>query len=429
MKINKRGKLIDIADLSLSYSGLKHLDKSIRHYIYSVENPPEQTEAMAFGSAFHCYVLEGMDKFNQNFAVAPECDKRTKEGKEKYASFVSQSTGKTIISQDQYKLLGYLENSVKQHPLASKILDKKGNKFEERFEMTYNKQKFTGVYDIVNTEKMFVADLKTCNSCSVDELIKDIANNKYYWQDLLYKSSLFACDIVNTEMMPEMYFIFVEKTAPFDCVVIQLNEQWVNLAMKEIDALVEKWRRFVNNTYIYSGISDSVVGVECPAYLSKRQGNPGAGKSNDEYQRQTLTLKKEVAKDEQKKEEILASKNEVESTPKIEHDSINALPISEGFAIFKNVESSNNNKLSEIQNTDVVNPWKAKILGEIFDLVIDCNLKIAVDESIKRYAFDNFKLGKKGLESWQDVIIQDLEDAQLASIKGFFYRQVQTLKK
>lgn len=45
------------------------------------ENPPEETDALIFGRAFHKIVLEP-EGFDYEFAVCPVCDRRTKEGKQ-----------------------------------------------------------------------------------------------------------------------------------------------------------------------------------------------------------------------------------------------------------------------------------------------------------------------------------------------------------
>ena len=76
----------------ISSTELKKLMKSPAHYKHWKDNPQEDTPALLFGRAAHKYILETYDFYNE-FAVAPNCDRRTKEGKEKWNKFVAESEG------------------------------------------------------------------------------------------------------------------------------------------------------------------------------------------------------------------------------------------------------------------------------------------------------------------------------------------------
>ena len=64
----------------VSSTDLKHMVKSPAHFRYWKDNPQEDTPALLFGRAVHKYVLEKDDFFTE-FAVAPNVDRRTKEGR------------------------------------------------------------------------------------------------------------------------------------------------------------------------------------------------------------------------------------------------------------------------------------------------------------------------------------------------------------
>jgi exodeoxyribonuclease VIII len=57
-------------------------------------------EWLLLGSALDCYLLEP-DNFKKTFAVAPKCDRRTKEGKAKWEEFCYISGGFRVLSQAQ----------------------------------------------------------------------------------------------------------------------------------------------------------------------------------------------------------------------------------------------------------------------------------------------------------------------------------------
>ena len=66
----------------ISSTELKKIMKSPMHYRYWKDNPEEtDTPSLLFGRAAHKYILETYD-FYTEFTVAPNVDRRTKEGKE-----------------------------------------------------------------------------------------------------------------------------------------------------------------------------------------------------------------------------------------------------------------------------------------------------------------------------------------------------------
>ena len=66
---------------AINWSTLKHIQRSPAHFKYLLDNPPKQTAAQSFGVAVHEAILEP-DKFQENYIIAPDLDKRTKAYKE-----------------------------------------------------------------------------------------------------------------------------------------------------------------------------------------------------------------------------------------------------------------------------------------------------------------------------------------------------------
>ena len=70
-------------------------------YKFKMGVKKEQTPAMVMGSAIHCMVLEP-HLFDEDYAIAPQYDGRTKEGKAIKEEFETQSIGKTVLRNDDY---------------------------------------------------------------------------------------------------------------------------------------------------------------------------------------------------------------------------------------------------------------------------------------------------------------------------------------
>ena len=180
---------------------------------------PESAE-MAIGSATHAYILEGADEFLRRFAVAPKCDKRTKEGKALWESFCAAEDGKQIISQDDFTMILGMSNAVHAHPMASKILSSGGIP-EVSALWTDNE---TGLScksraDLVTPQQVIV-DLKTCRSASSYGFNRAVQDYGYHVQAAFYLEAF-------RELADCFTFIAVEKTAPFRVEVYDLDESYL----------------------------------------------------------------------------------------------------------------------------------------------------------------------------------------------------------
>ena len=94
---------------AISRSELWKIRESPEKFKCFKENPTEPTPALIFGQAFHKLALQP-ETFSDEFAVMPQVDRRTKDGKAIWAEFCGKSTGKTIIT--DYKTS--LRQTVKQ---------------------------------------------------------------------------------------------------------------------------------------------------------------------------------------------------------------------------------------------------------------------------------------------------------------------------
>lgn len=89
-----------------SASGVKKiLTSSQDFWVSSWMNPNKReykSDAFNVGTAYHTCILEGVDVFNKRYAVKPDCDKRTKEGKEIYAAWMAEHPNAEPIDADLY---------------------------------------------------------------------------------------------------------------------------------------------------------------------------------------------------------------------------------------------------------------------------------------------------------------------------------------
>jgi len=114
---------------AISKSHLDLIARSPLHYWARYVDParvvPEPTAAMRLGTALHTHVLE-LSRWDAEIAVAPNCDRRTKSGKEAFAAFEADSAGKTVITADDAEVVMAMGRSIMRHPGAAMLLGMDG---------------------------------------------------------------------------------------------------------------------------------------------------------------------------------------------------------------------------------------------------------------------------------------------------------------
>ncbi len=113
------------ASEGISRSAIAAIAKSPLHYYEQyvllnglIEKP---TDAMNFGTAVHCLILE--DNFDEHFAVVEQFDARTKEGKQYIEEFMRASEGKIILTRSEYNTALAMQQAVLSHPRAMKLIE------------------------------------------------------------------------------------------------------------------------------------------------------------------------------------------------------------------------------------------------------------------------------------------------------------------
>lgn len=95
-----------------------HLVEWARH----APQDASKTSALDFGDAMHAILLEP-ERLTADFAVAPELNLRTNDGKAEYKRFVEQHAGKTILDHDDYRKLQLMLASVRANRQAMALLE------------------------------------------------------------------------------------------------------------------------------------------------------------------------------------------------------------------------------------------------------------------------------------------------------------------
>lgn len=227
------------------------LTKTPKHYKYCKENPAEPSNAMIFGSAAHKFILEH-DDFFKEYAVAPIVDRRTKEGKEIYNKFITESEGKVVLNADDYQKIQDMAKAIDEYTDARAFLN---GDCEQSFFWT---DQSTGEVCKVRPDclttvagKKYIVDYKTTDSCADGHFERSCRKYGYQMQAGMYCEGLFE----NT--FDEYGFVFVaqEKTAPYAIRIYICSEGFIDEGFNQFREALGKYHicKETDNWYGYEG--------------------------------------------------------------------------------------------------------------------------------------------------------------------------------
>jgi exodeoxyribonuclease VIII len=198
--------------------------------------PQTETPAMLFGGAFHSLLLEGEVAFNERFVVAPQIDKRTKDGKAQWAAL--QELGKVVVSAEDYDLMTEMANAVIKHPFAIKCLA------EGRSETSvFWNDPETGLYCKCRPDRIpdgdhgVIVDVKTTVSADKKAFAYTVNRLGYDRQAAFYIDGFNA---VCSGSVDAFIFIAVEKEPPYKVACFTLSDGDISVGRMKYRDLIER---------------------------------------------------------------------------------------------------------------------------------------------------------------------------------------------
>jgi exodeoxyribonuclease VIII len=214
----------------VSKSGLDLVRRSPLHFWNRYLNPDRiiepPTEAMVLGSALHTAVLEP-HLFDDEYAVAPHCDRRTKEGKIIWADFEQEAAGKTLLKADDASRIDAMAKAVRSHKAASFLLTMPG-KAEQSYFWTDDEtgEKCKCRPDWHSADGRIMVDVKTTEDASPGKFLRSsVLGWRYHVQAAFYMRGLPSAEV--------FLFAVVEKKPPFAVAVYSLPPKLVERGQEE----------------------------------------------------------------------------------------------------------------------------------------------------------------------------------------------------
>lgn len=216
-----------------SKSALDRLHKTPSKYLAWVKgeiDSDDDTEALAFGRAFHCALLEP-DVFEQTHIVVPDFgDCRFKEAKANRDAWRRDNAGKVELSpKDERTILG-MSRSVRKHPLAGAAIREGKSELTARWIDEETGLRCKARADYYVRDMAMIVDIKTTGDASARAFARSCTEYAYHRQDAFYRDGFIALDAP----VDDFVFVAVEKKAPYDVAVHQVNEDGLALGRRSI---------------------------------------------------------------------------------------------------------------------------------------------------------------------------------------------------
>ena len=177
----------------------------------------EQTPSLLLGSAVHKLVLEPQD-FDNEYAVEPICDKRTKDGKAEFEKFTQENQGKTILKADIYETASSIAKAVLDMKATAKFLQ--DGKAEQSYFSEIDGVKVKCRPDFYNEKLGLIIDLKTTTNPKKYEFTKQFGALGYDMQVAFYSDILESLD----KKVNSFLFIVVKNKEPFSVAFYEVKK-------------------------------------------------------------------------------------------------------------------------------------------------------------------------------------------------------------
>ena len=176
------------------------------------QKPMEETAALLEGRVQHTVFLE-LDKFDDEFVIEPNVDRRTKIGKQEYADFLETVGHRRPIKQDLYDVC------MERREVVGEYIPQPEDKVELTLMFYWFGEKCKCRLDHYNGRDIW--DLKTCRDASPRGFRSAINNFFYYQQAAFY---LMGCERVGLPV-DNFWFLAQEKAYPYPYAVYGLTEK------------------------------------------------------------------------------------------------------------------------------------------------------------------------------------------------------------
>jgi exodeoxyribonuclease VIII len=263
------------ASRSLSHSKLSCLAQNpmefrMRYVDDPPTLPPKESDAFAMGHAVHCLALEP-DEFSNRFAIAPKCDRRTKQGKADWEQFQIDCEGKELLDDQEYEDALNCVQALNNHAEFATIMAQP-RRVEVPSEFDLFGHRFKAKPDAIIDSMKLIVDIKTTDDASPHKWQWSAVDYGYHRQAWLYRCAI-ELSHANKEPVTESYrFVFavVEKPKPSTrgipptVALYELDSDTMRMGCEDTFALVREYEHRLETNNWQQPYSSGIVPLRLP---------------------------------------------------------------------------------------------------------------------------------------------------------------------
>ncbi len=271
---------IDLFDgFSISSTGLKQvIQRPSLYWAYSPFNPKkfekETKSHLSLGAAAHALIL-GDEVFGDRYAVKPTeyLSKKWNGNRNNCKEWLAEKeeAGLIVVSEADIETIGHMSESLSRNKLVQ--LGILNGKVERTICANVKGVWLRARPDVLPVSSGDVADLKTASQLDDDNLYRTIFNFGYHIQAGLTK--LVFDEVFGPGYFQSFSFVFVETTAPYDCRVMQLKDEAIDLGVQQVNHALGVINHCLasGNWYGFDGPSGEPGWCDLPTWASTRIRN------------------------------------------------------------------------------------------------------------------------------------------------------------
>lgn len=241
--------------------GREIVRSSPRHAMARRDRP--QTPAMVLGSALHSGVLE--PQLN-GVAIAPDVDRRTTAGKEAYAAFVREASGRIILTHDQGEVYRGMVEAINESRSATNLLRTCPQRELSGFTVDPTTQILCKArFDAINTVDGIVMDIKTTSGLATrSEFERAIGSYGYGFQAAMYQWVASRLGVPS----PAFVFLVVEVEPPHGVGLFAMQQEVIDLYMPRVLEAIAIYAE-CSRAAAWRCYPDEVQSIGIPAWVRK----------------------------------------------------------------------------------------------------------------------------------------------------------------
>ena len=188
------------------------------------------SQALQFGNAGHCMLLEP-EKFENLYLSAPkDLSQRGKKGKNSWRDFCELHSGKIVLSFSDWARLQKIKKCFQIHPQVQQLFSNGNSEVSLYWKDSEYGLNCKARLDWFDSHSRKIIDLKFTINLAKAASIKPIKND-FSLQASWYTRGIYQLTNITTDF----FFIFIEKFAPHSIKIVQVSHEDFNYGQEQID--------------------------------------------------------------------------------------------------------------------------------------------------------------------------------------------------